>query len=566
MRLSLGLAGFLLFHALFVPSARASMASFDLVEADWKFAISTFIPRDGAELTKLRSASALASAMARQLPSPALDAAVALDLSTINAVTSLIRPNIAAAGSPVLLPFDVARFSADLMSPSGAQKTKSYMGRAESLAFYPGPYGYRAYMGLRKTSTVMISGSTILYRIAGGTKLPETRNCISLIEEARRPDGEADAFFKYLKAYEESIGKKADYFNEVEATVPCLFSGALVEINILCDANGDKDCRVRDLAREIFASLNFVGGTPRSKERPNLNDPIKRLSEEVENIDKAAKASGRDVQKYAEPGVLAPNSGVKSGSSGSRDPSVYGPILYPTDFSAVAQTVVFREDERCLQGTIDRGETCETKQGALVEKVKFDEWRDNFCENRSANSLPACPEGAGHAGQDMWGKKWPKEPNVHPLRAVVDGVAFRRFPAQPAVTVSDVAGTNIDYIYRHMRPSMLDAQGIQKWVPQQVRRGCTLAYADRLQGIADDQKNDAGKFVDGGVIYDPTSRHLHFEIRVPTKAGYQNVAPYQTVVQAHRAGVTKVDTSPASTTSCANVPLARRSASQRRGG
>ncbi|MGY3465412.1 hypothetical protein ACVW0I_002283 [Bradyrhizobium sp. LM6.11] len=99
--------------------------------------------------------------------------------------------------------------------------------------------------------------------------------------------------------------------------------------------------------------------------------------------------------------------------------------------------------------------------------------------------------------------------------------------------------SNIDYIYRHMRPSELN-RTVAAAVPQKVKRGCTLAPVDRLQSVA---KN--GPLVDGNTRFDATARHLHFEIRVPTRAGYQNVSPYQTVMHAHRVNVTGVDTSAA---------------------
>src|SRR4029077_16952360 len=111
---------------------------------------------------------------------------------------------------------------------------------------------------------------------------------------------------------------------------------------------------------------------------------------------------------------------------------------------------------------------------------------------------------------------------------------------------SDVNGTNIDYIYRHMRPSILDKNGIKVSMTLSVVRGCTLAVADRLQGLSREKTS----LQDGGHYYEETARHLHFEIRVPTKAGFQNVSPYQTIVAGRRAAVTKSDTSPASTKSC----------------
>jgi hypothetical protein len=482
-----------------------------------------------------------------------LDSNDARDLATINAVTSLVRPEISFAGSPVLLPFDFAAFVKAIRSSVGVAATDVYFGRLKSLAFHPGAYGYRAYLQFKNTSTVMISGSTILYRLPGNPQLPTPNTCGSMIEEARKWGDENGKFFDYLVKYEKQVGQvKAEYFNEREATIPCLFSGALIEVNILCDAYGDADCNVKALARELFAALSFVGGSPRPQSNPGKNDPIQRLSREVDELSKAVSNKGlKSLPQYSAPGELVANSGVNGGSKGSDDFGVYGPILFPTDPSASAQTVVFRADEHCLNEDDDKGATCEPPQMPVITKAPIGEWRDNFCENRSDNNLPTCPYGDGHAGQDVWGKGWnDKKSPAYPLRAVVDGIAFRRFPNQPAVTVSDVNGTNIDYIYRHMRPSVLDSHGIVASRPTEVTRGCRLAYVDRLQGTASDQTDPTEKFKDGTVLYTPTAKHLHFEIRVPTKAGYVNVAPYRTLVEAHKTAISKADTSKTSSGPC----------------
>lgn len=529
----------------------SGMAPFDLVQVDWKSAIAANKTLSGDNLETLRGVRSLAPWLARQKTIADLDPAGNRDLATINALTSLVRPEISSAGSPVLLPFDFGSFGKAVVSSTGAAATEVYFGRLKSLAFHPGAYGYRAYLQFNKTSTVMISGSTILFRLPGNPQLPTPNSCTSMIEEARKGQDADGKFFEYLAKYEKQIGQvKAEYFNEREATVPCVFAKALIEVNILCDAFGDPGCKVKDLAREVFAALSFVGGSPRSKSNPGTNDPIQRLSQEVDDLGKPAAAL-KSLPKYAAPGELVANSGVKGGSQGSSNTGAYGPILFPTDVTAFAQTVVFRADEHCLDEDNDKGATCEVPSMPVITKAPVGEWRDNFCENRSGNNLPTCPQGSGHAGQDVWGKGWnDRNSPAHPLRAVVDGIAFRRFPTQPAVTISDINGTNIDYIYRHMKPSVLDSHGIFASRPKKVTRGCRLAYVDRLQGSAKDQTTSFGKFKDGAVLYDPTARHLHFEIRVPTKAGYLNVAPYQTLVEAHKASVTKTDTSPASNEPC----------------
>jgi len=526
---------------LFAPPARADMAPTEPAIVDWKAAIAAYKNQAGDNLEALRGIRAIKDQVALRRPVDGLAPDVQQDLATINGLIFPIRPKIAFAGSPVLLPFDVKKLSEDFLrsgSPSGAENTAVYFGKFKSLAFHPGPYGYRAYLGLKNSSTVMVSGSSIFYKLPGNPPLKALQSCADLIAAARKAGSDAAAeedFFKNLETYERHIGEvDAENFRDVEAAIPCLFAGALVEVNILCDEQGDPGCNIKAIAREIIASLTFVGGAPRG--RASSNDPIQKLGAEVSNLRGAVKNSTKPLLNYGEPGDLIPFSGVK-GKAGSKDPNVYGPILFPTDPSAAAQTVVYRTDEICQTDETKTPTTCTTPSGLVIEKAKPGNWRDNFCERRSAGSLPTCPEGHGHAGQDIWGTGWNESAENHPLRAVVDAIAFRRFPAQPAVTLSDVNASNIDYIYRHMKPSELN-KTIAPSTPQAVARGCTLAPVDRLLKV-----EAGGPLRDGNVQYGATAKHLHFEIRVPTRSGYQNVSPYQTVVDAHRASVTGVDTS-----------------------
>lgn len=545
----------LAFAALFIAAScsapRAAMAPYELPQLDWASAVATYKELGGNDLEKMRSIRALAPLIAKERTSLAAAGLDNQDLATINAVSSLFRPNISAAGSPVLLPFNFAIVDRDVIdagSTAAAPAQPAGLKRLRPLGFYPGPYGYRAYFRLEGTSSVMISGSSIFYRLPGDPDLPTLRACRALIDEARQADKiSAPDFFKNLRNYGTKIGVvAAEYFSEREAAIPCLFAGALVEVHILCDPYGDPDCKIRDVARDIIASLNFVGGAPRPADRPNGGDPMLVLAKRIESLEVAiAKASEASLPPYGAPGELAPNSGVK-GKSGSQDLGLYGSIVFPSDLSAVAQSVIYREDQICLKGDRNLGTTCRTPSGLTIKKIAIGEWKDNFCEMRSGNMLPTCPTGHGHAGQDIWGKGWNGDTTDHPLRAAVDGVAFRRFPAQPAVTVADVGGANIDYIYRHMRPSMLDSNGIVASTPRAVKRGCTMALVDRLQNVS----LSPTSLRDGKISYVATARHLHFEIRAPTKAGFQNVSPYQTVVWAHRVTVTKADDTPISAQSC----------------
>jgi len=286
----------------------------------------------------------------------------------------------------------------------------------------------------------------------------------------------------------------------------------------------------------------FAGGSARPNKNPNTNDPIARLAKEIETLETSTAHAKTKFPNYARPGDLIANSG-RNGERGSQDHGIYGSIVFPTRSDAAAQTVVYRSDGECLPEE-KQGDRC-FRQGVEIKKLQIGEWRDNFCESRSDYRVFACPAGYGHAGQDVWGD-WKDSKDDIPLRSVVDGIAFRRFPVQPAVTISDVNGTNIDYIYRHMRPSQLSQHGIMPSEPKEVTRGCELAYVDRLMALS---KDDPDLF-DGKYGYEATARHLHFEIRVPTKSGFQYVSPYWTVVHAHKVALSKSEASPVASGSC----------------
>jgi hypothetical protein len=530
-----------------IPNARAAMAPYELANIDWNAAVKTFADANGDILTTIRKLRGYDSEARKVGQTSYVDAAISADLQTINAISSTLRPNVFLAGSPVLLPIDFKRLAGEMIA-SGQFKNKdgpeSYFAPLGSLAFYPGPYGYRAYFRLKNTSNVVISGSSVFYDLSDvvGGRLPKLDSCEAIATNAQKTASNDEAanrqFYAYLLEYSRRLGLIDDKrFGTREAAISCLFAGALVEVDILCDDVGDPACQVRDLARLVFSRLTFIGGSPRSKANPAVNDPLHKLADFVNSLESDAANAGRiKLPSYGRPGDLLPGSGVQGGG-GSKDFHLYGQLLFPTDLTAAAQTVIYREDQGCYGGDEDHGQTC-LHNGIKITKAEVGSWRDNFCEDREANRLYTCPagNGNGHAGQDVWGKDWNKRTAKFPVSAVVNGVAFRRFPDQPAVTVSDVNGSNIDYIYRHMRPSELTKHGIPSSVPTDVKQGCVLAYVDRLES----KSNEKTGLRDGNTFYVQTARHLHFEIRVPTRSGFENVSPYWTLVQAHRFQLTKV--------------------------
>lgn len=326
------------------------------------------------------------------------------------------------------------------------------------------------------------------------------------------------------------------FFSSHEAAIPCNFAGSILEIHILCDESSDANCTIHNIARGVISQLAFAGGGPRPNNNFGLNDPLKIAASNMDLISRNIKTLRIRLPVYNPPGDLIPNTSAGN-LGGSKDNNVYGPIVFPTDLTATAQTVVFRIDKNCLNEETQQGDSC-VVDGVKIKRDAIGVWRDNFCENRGKeNRLFMCAFGHGHAGQDVWGR-WDGQAGVHPLYSVVDGVAFRRFPTQPAVTISDIDVSNIDYVYRHMRPSILKAHKIAESQPTIVKRGCEIALVDQLERVVNNQlehvANNQTLLNDSGASYRPTAVHLHFEIRVPTVSGFQYVSPYQTIVVANQ--------------------------------
>jgi hypothetical protein len=560
------LFGFVVFATVLVSisNSLAAMAPYRLADINWYAAIDFVNPIVRDSLGQLRKSKRYAVALAKIGTPTYIAQRFSTDLLAINAIASVILPNIHRAGSPVLLPLDVNQLIYDILTTNGEftnrRKSGSYFGLAKPVAFFPGQYGYRAYFRIMNSSTVLVAGSSIFYELVGVGVMPQLTACRAIIDVARSggagasPEELNRSFFNYLREYAMGLGLiAAHYFRKREAAIPCLFAGSLIEVHILCDEKGDPDCQVQDLARSIIGMLSYAGGSPRPKRRPATNNPMQWANKPNEELaDHAAQAGKVKLPAYRLPGDLLPGSGV-NGQSGSADFSIYGAILFPTDPRLSAQSVIYRSDAKCLGGiNADTGANCVHK-GNEIKKAKIGEWRDNYYENRDDNSLLTCPAGSGHAGQDIIGQG-NENPGTYPIRAVVDGIAFRRFPVQAAVTISDVSGSNIDYIYRHMRPSDLSEHGIPPGRPITVARGCVLAFVDRFERVVGVKSN----LVDNGTYYDETTPHLHFEIRVPTPSGFQNVSPYWTLVQSHKFLSTKAGSTHLTDRSCGSPMAARR--------
>ena len=193
---------------------------------------------------------------------------------------------------------------------------------------------------------------------------------------------------------------------------------------------------------------------------------------------------------YRPPGELVSGSG-----RGRVDDRVYAPgIRYP-----VRDTPSFLNSQVWGVGGSagPSGSQCDDRNFSYP-------WHDNYCETRSW-SMPLCPAGEGHQGQDIRASSC--RAGMHPAVAATDGMITNVGSYSVYLTASD--GTRYDYL--HMRP-------VSVRVGQRVSRGDILGYV-------------SNEF--GGT---PTTVHLHFNIRQSISGvGSVYVPTYMSLVRAYEA-------------------------------
>lgn len=136
--------------------------------------------------------------------------------------------------------------------------------------------------------------------------------------------------------------------------------------------------------------------------------------------------------------------------------------------------------------------------------------RDNFCEVRSW-SMPMCPSGQGHQGQDIRPPKC--EDNKWEVVAVTDGIITK---ASSSTLLALKADDGTLYEYLHLHPSSYTvSQG------DRVKQGQVLGRISNYMGGSPD-----------------TTRHLHFNIQQTISIDGQSqrvyVPPYTSLIAAYR--------------------------------
>jgi murein DD-endopeptidase MepM/ murein hydrolase activator NlpD len=456
------------------------------------------------------------------LPTPSEGAA---GFAALNADTALLAPGIADSPIPVLLPVDVDALHKAVAANAEQAKTDAEAGRfiqggfRASKFFLAGPAGYDAAFSLRTAEVpelsdigyrdpvyVVLSGFRFLYEL-GGPRLPEGEPVKDL----------QDAFPGIRRYVHESYLRYSFERFGVTYVASIYCRDARPRPRLLSCRQGDR------VAVHFLRSLKLAGGTPSPE--PAEAPPIA--------LDRPEPMS-KDFT-YFSPGSLIPGTGRRTQLGGRGDYTVYARLHFPlAKAPAFANSQSFNNWGDCdFTGRSPRrlgrkgiSYSCNVNGRPLT----YDEsaganysypWRDNFCEHRFF-FVGQCPAGEGHQGQDIR-PSFCKQFNQgadrciayqHDVAAVHDGMILRETKQEGVNVFINTADTHVRVRYMHMSPLRLDADGVLSG--RRLREGEVF-----------------GKVGNYNDIEHGTSYHLHFDMQVPTKAGWVLVNPYMTLVSAY---------------------------------
>lgn len=483
------------------------------------------LPASAQEMTLPRVAVAKIDwqAAAAAIPgAPATPPAQAF--APLNEAAGALFSDIAKSPVPVLLPFDaegLAKAKADAAPGQPPASADSFLqgGFQVTHFFLPGAGGYDTAFALktlevreladiryREPVYVMFSGLSALYEL-DGPPLPEGR-----------PVKELDPAFPGILRYLH------------ESYVRYVFEryGATYVASIYCRDIRPRprilSCRQADrILVRFLQSLKLAGGSPQAEPRALAPVPLARPENRSGNF------------TYFSPGFLIPGTGMKKADTGRADYTVYANLRFPMQTPpAFANSQSFNNWGNCdFTGRSPRrlgrkGMSYSCKVNGLP--LTFDEsagtnysypWRDNFCEHRFFY-VGQCPGGVGHQGQDIrpgFCKQYNLGadrclPYQHMVVAARDGVVLRTRKQEALYLFVNAPDAHLRLRYIHMNPKRLDADGIVSG--HALREGAPVGEVGTFD-----------RFERG------TTYHLHFDMQVPTKAGWVFVNPYVTLVAAY---------------------------------
>jgi murein DD-endopeptidase MepM/ murein hydrolase activator NlpD len=445
----------------------------------------------------------------------------------LNAAASVAFPGIDESTVPVLLPYDVEAFIKDRAThpeppPEKAVETADRFLRSGFRAtkfFVTGPAGYDSAFALTPSDTpgfsdisyaepvyVLFSGLSMIYEL-DGPAMPEGGVVKSLEDDY--PGIRRYLHESYIRYSFERYG--ATYV----AAIYCLDTRPRRKI---------LTCKQADRIMERFLrALKIAGGKP--TDAPQVQEKLQ--------LDRPTEVS-KDFT-YFSPGFLIPKTGLTRDISGRADYTVYARLRFPLkEKPAFANSQSFNNWGDCdFTGRSvrnprrkDQPYSCTVNGRPLV----FNEsapgnysypWRDNFCEHRRY-FVGQCPGGEGHQGQDLRPGSCALfndgadrcQPYRHEVVAVHDGFILRARKQEAVYLFINTPAMHVRVRYMHMNPNQLDADGIVSG--RLVREGEVIGKVGNYNG------GERG-----------TTYHLHFDMQVPTKAGWVFVNPYMTLVAAY---------------------------------
>lgn len=465
---------------------------------------------------------AAAASLADQSAGTAADA-----FAKLTAAASIGFPGIADSTVPVLLPFDVDAFIKDRTThpeppPDKAVENADRFLRSGFRAtkfFVTGPAGYDSAFALTLADVpelsdiryaepvyVLFSGLSMTYEL-DGPAMPDG-------ELVKSIQGEYPGIRRYL--HESYIRYSFERYGVTYvAAIYCLDTRPRAKI---------LTCKQADRVMERFLrALKLAGGTPAAtpqiSEAPALDRP-------------------KDVSKdftYFSPGFLIPNTGLKKDIGGRGDYTVYARLRFPLkEAPDFANSQSFNNWGDCdFTGRSvrnprrkDQPYSCNVNGRPLV----FNEaapgnysypWRDNFCEHRRF-FVGQCPGGEGHQGQDIRPSFCTLfndgadrcQPYQHEVVAAHNGFILRARKQEAVYLFINTPAMHVRVRYMHMNPNQLDADGIVS--------GKLVREGDIIGRVGNYNHGERG-----------TTYHLHFDMQVPTKAGWVFVNPYMTLVAAY---------------------------------
>jgi len=445
----------------------------------------------------------------------------------LNKSTEAAFPTIAKSSVPVLVPFDVDGFAKDRAAnpdqpPDKVLESINRFMRAGFQAtkfFVAGPAGYDSAFALKLADVSDLSDirySDPVYVLFSGLAM------VYDLDGPALPDGEL------VKDLQDDFPGIRRYLHESYIRYSFERYGVTYVAAIYClDTRPRRKiltCRQADKVMERFLHVvKLAGGTPAATRDAADAVPLDRPKEISKDF------------SYFSPGFLIPNTGLKKELGGRPDYTVYAHLRFPLkEAPAFANSQSFNNWGDCdFTGRSvrnprrkDQPYSCNVNGRPLV----FNEsapgnysypWRDNFCEHRNF-FVGQCPGGEGHQGQDIRPSSCTLFndgadrclPYQHEVVAAHDGFILRARKQEAVYLFINTADTHARVRYMHMNPAQLDADGIVS--------GKLVHAGDFIGKVGTYNNGERG-----------TTYHLHFDMQVPTKAGWVFVSPYMTLVSAY---------------------------------